>query len=255
MAPLRVALLVAASRGDVYDDMKAVTTEHLKTADPADLDITARFVYGARDDGLPPTDLATPLDAHYDTPESLIPGILDKSLAAIKDVLAAHPDIRYVVRTNASTWFHWDRLAEFLRAAPPQGLAAGYAPDQSHLCGCCIVLSRDVAERLVATEMSRDLIDDLAIAGALDRLGVRPAWVPRVDILGPGIVGHGSELGLDPLAAFHVRVKGCAGGDGRERGRDAVLMAHLAHAYATGARLMPDLLQAAARGAGMDLNP
>lgn len=241
---MRVDLLAIASPGQVYDAMKAVTAEHLRSA-PPHLGLRAEFVYGDGVSGKP-----TPLDVHYDdVPECMIPGILDKSIAAMRAALDSSNPPDYIVRTNSSTWFHWDRLAAYLETAPRAGLAAGYSPDRTHLCGCCIVLSADVARALVDFDgYDKTLIDDLAIAQALARLGVGVAWIPRVDILADGIQGHGGEVGLDPEEAFQVRVKACLGGDSATRQRDAAVLANLMRAYRRGMRDTHDLLRASMAG-------
>lgn len=239
---LRVAWLAIASGGAAYDAMKTVMREHLESARPA-LDVHGEFVYGHGTETRAPTDL----DRVYDVQESLIPGILDKTVHAFKAHLAGTincPEVDYVVRTNVSTWFHWDKLAEFLRTAPRTGFAAGYSPDQTHLCGNCIVLSPDVARKLADYRDYEYIIDDLAIAKALQRMGVRFSWIPRIDILENGVVGHGASLGLVPRNSFQYRVKGCVGTDG-PRMRDPAIMANLTRAYRRGVRDTDSLLHAA----------
>ena len=242
---MRVDVLAIASPGEAYDAMKSATAQH--TAPPG---FRVEFVYGSAKPGESAGTLATtPLDRSYDVPENMVPGILDKSIAAMRAALDSSDPPDYIVRTNASTWFHWDRLAAYLRAAPRAGLAAGYSPDHSHLCGCCIVLSADVARALVDfDDFDKSLLDDLAIARALARLGVAVAWIPRIDILADGIQGHGAEAGLDPGDAFQFRVKACLGGDSRARQRDATIMANMSGAYARGARDVHDLLRAGLHG-------
>jgi hypothetical protein len=251
--PLRVAWLAIASGGDGYDVMKAVVHEHLGNV-PDALDVSPQFVYGTRGDDEPVTRRETEHDRVYDVPESLIPGVLNKTLAALHDLSGAGGDSStpppdYVVRTNLSTFFHWDRLAAWLQTAPRRGLAAGYSPDQSHLCGCCMVLSGDVARRLAAyREFNTSLIDDLAIAEALRYLGVPSVWIPRIDILEYGIVGHGGDLGLDPRQAFQVRVKSTTGGEAERTARDPRILANLVRAYRNGVRDTDNLLHASVRG-------
>ncbi len=243
--PIRVALLAIASGGQAYDDMKLVTREHLKSV-PPELVVDAQFVYGTPCTTTAPTEL----DVVYDVKESLIPGILHKTQRALERVLAPPEGgdaVDFVIRTNASTWFHWDRLAQFLATAPRTGLAAGYAPDQSHLCGCCIVMSPDVARKLARHDEYDHVIDDLAIAGALRHLGIASTWIPRIDILEHGIVGHGDHMGLDPRHSFQVRVKGCLGADG-PRARDPLIMANLTAAYQRGVRDIDQLLRESVRG-------
>lgn len=244
--PRVVAWLAIASGGEAYDAMKLVGAEHLNSVDNGVLDIKAQYVYGT-DSTSAVKKYATPLDKMYDVPESMIPGILDKSVLAMRAALLDSPD--YVIRTNASTWFHWDKLAAWLENAPRTGLAAGYSPDQSHLCGCCVILSADVARKLTDDAvLDKSLIDDLAMSKALRELGVQFTWIPRIDILDHGIVGHGSELGMDPADAFQLRIKGCLGGDAPGRMRDPAIMANLMRSYRRGTRDIHELLHAGMSG-------
>jgi hypothetical protein len=243
---MRVDVLAIASPGQAYDALKVVAWEHSKAAPPG---FRVEFVYGDSVSAKP-----TPLDAHYDdVPECMIPGILDKSIAAMRAALDSADPPDFIVRTNVSTWFRWDRMAYWLETAPRTGLAAGYSPDHTHLCGCCIVLSADVARALVGYKgYDTSLIDDLAIAKALDAMGVAFRWIPRIDILSDAIVGHCTE-GQDPLEAFQVRIKSCLGGgdEGWPQGgrmRDATIMANLMRAYRRGTRDVNELLQAGLDG-------
>jgi hypothetical protein len=235
---MRVAWLAIASRAPAYDDMKEHTIRHLQQASAAGLELEPLFLYGGAGKG---KAAVHELDVVYpDIAECLVPGVLHKTIAALRRVTEesspAPPD--YVIRTNLSTWFHWDKLAEFLSGAPRTRFAAGYSPDHSHLCGCCMVLSLDVARQLARFEgYDEGAIDDLAIAQALRNLGIPMRWVPRIDMLKTHIEGFGNELGLNPMDAFHYRIKSCIGGGREDRGvQDPVVMRALTDAYAAGER-------------------
>ena len=235
---VRVAWLAIASHAQAYDDMKSHMLRHLRAAEDAGLDLVPKFLYGgAPDKG---KAAAHELDAVYtEVRECLVPGVLQKTLAALREVTSDDsPPPDFVIRTNLSTWFHWDKLAEYLAHAPRSSLAAGYSPGHSHLCGCCMVLSLDVARWLARYNgYDESLIDDLAFAEAFRALGVRFAWIPRIDILQHHIVGMGNELGMNPLDAFQYRIKSCCGGERDDRGvQDPVVMRALTDAYASGER-------------------
>ena len=255
---MRVTWLAIASHAPAYDEMKSHMVRHLRTAESAGLELDPKFLYGVAD-GNKGKDEVHEFDAVYpEVRECLVPGVLEKTLAALREVTDESkepPD--FVIRTNLSTWFHWDKLAEFLADAPRTSLAAGYSPDRSHLCGCCMVLSLDVARQLAWYDgYDMSLIDDLAIAKALTALCLRVQWIPRIDILKDHIQGWGNELGLHPLAAFQYRIKSCCGGERADRGQDIVVMQALTDAYASGERdadrllrLCIEAVQAAAGGA------
>lgn len=218
---VRVCVLVAASRGAEHDALKRCVCAQLRHAGPG-LDVDLKFVYG---DERP--DYATDHDVYYDdVPETQIPGVLDKTMRAFRAIDKGKRPYDYVIRTTLSCWFNWDQLRAFLGLAPRRGLAAGYSPDYSHYCGCALVFTPDVVGALVQfdPQLDRTLRDDLALSEAVDRLGVAPCWLPRIDVTPDGVVGHGAELGLEPLHSFVVRVKT---GD---RARDASIMRRLTDA-------------------------
>lgn len=167
---MRVAVLVIASPG--YDAFAALWARHAARAPP---EFTVRFLVTREADGVRGQNWVFP-----DVKESLVPGVLDKTLLAFRRALDEDFDV--VVRTNMSSFYHWRALRAFLDASPSRGLAAGLAPDRSHLSGCNLVLSRDVVEHVLAhqRELDRAVIDDVALAAVLLR-DFDPAWVPRLE--------------------------------------------------------------------------
>jgi hypothetical protein len=108
-----------------------------------------------------------------------------------------------------------------------------------------MVLSADVARRLALFDgYNASLPDDLAFSTALRELGIEFRWIPRIDILKHHIEGLGNELGMNPLDAFHYRIKSCPGGEQDDRGtQDPAVMRALTDAYAAGERDPDRLLQ------------
>lgn len=196
---MKVAVLVIASPGAAYARFRELWALHAARA-PASM--TVRFLVTEAGDDM---DWAFP-----GVRESLVPGILDKTLLAFRRCVDEGFDA--VVRTNLSSFYHWKALGDFLRGAPERGLAAGLSPDRSHLSGCNLVLSRDVVEHVLAhaAELDRGKIDDLALSALLLR-DFRARWVPRleiVDVSGTrGLLSlPGAGAGADP-EPFHVRLK------------------------------------------------
>lgn len=224
---MRVLVLVIASRPaggtaaeyDVpaYAPMREAWDKHAAQA-PEGLDV--RFVYGA---GGP----AGPRDWTFeDVPETATPGILDKTVLALERGLRDGYDA--FVRTNLSSFYQWRALLDFLRSQPPERLAAGLCPDRSHLSGCNLVMSRDVAQAVVAatTTLDRSKIDDLAISEfLLSRYA--PTWISRLELVFGADRGyvllHPGDAGE---AAFHVRLKNPG-----KRDTDAVFLRRLVDLY------------------------
>jgi hypothetical protein len=235
----RVLLLCMASGGEAYDRMRSATTCHADTA-PDNVDVV--FAYGrAVSPGAPGPPEATPGAVGYDVEECLIPGLMRKTLCALRDSRGYD----YVVRSNLSTWFHWERLLAWLRAAPRRGLAAGLADDRSHLCGCCMVLSADVVERVLARRSElwdSDELDDVALSRVLFE-DFKPAWIPRMDVYvtqppGARLALHVADM--DPAdaleATFAVRCKSA------DRAADAAVMERLGGWYARGHRRLAGMV-------------
>jgi hypothetical protein len=143
--------------------------------------------------------------------------IYDKTAKALR-VLLADPrfaEVEYIVRTNLSSFYIWDRLLERLKHAPRTGWVFGRIVQQADMVpypsGCGMVFSRDIGE-LWATapcpEKQR-LADDWAFGYLLRRHGIpiEPAecfMLPDEDTM-----VHFKEriLTLLPATAFHVRLR------------------------------------------------
>lgn len=276
MTPPRVLVLAIASGGEVYDSMKSVADAHADRAPP---NVHVRFVYGAAPADVAP--IATRAPSRRDVtfravPESLHPGVMRKTLLALKTV-AEHEEYDYVVRTNLSTFFDWTRLCGWLADAPRRDLVAGTVDGDcgSWMCGCCIVMSADVVRRVVH-ECWEELwdapeLDDVALSAALRRLVPGGyARLPRLDVhFGeyPSYRVHTEGLALtDALAAvFAVRVM-----SRRHRGEDVAVLRHLGrlwdgrvdvhpltllHAAQCGALVDPEAVAARRRGAAATSSP
>jgi hypothetical protein len=118
--------------------------------------------------------------------ESLIPGILHKTVEALSYFLTTDPSIEFVWRTNLSSVLDFVGLQEYLNTIPSTDFYGGYvgkAQDIFFASGAGFLMSRDVAEYLVANKASLryDLIDDVAIGALLEpKFGIVPidrCWV------------------------------------------------------------------------------
>ena len=226
---MRVLFMVIASPGMEYECMKAVWLLHWQSARRYLPDADLWFVHGEHAD----TIADGPHDRRYPVPESVIPGLLHKTLLALDDFVAGEYDV--LVRTNLSSFFLWHKTAAFL--AEWRADAAGYAPDKSHFSGCNMMLTRRAVETLLERRhlLDHSVEDDVAMSRVLmasPLLG--SVWVPRFEIFAASaeactVMLHGCST-PDPI--FHVRVKG---GD---RALDARTLYNLARVF----RRDPDVL-------------
>ena len=217
-----VLILTIATEGGVYDTMKGVLARHLEHLPEG---WAHKFVYGGDYGGaLPHGDDVVVGDVR----ESLVPGVMHKTLAALKAHL--REEDQYVIRTNLSTIWLWPRLAEYLASAPRSGFAAGTADAHCgpHMCGCAMIWSRDVAQRLVTDpaivkELTESTApDDVALSEVLQRISSCTP-MPRLDSLCqsyPNCMMHTAGIPWEECTprVTHARFKG------RDRAMDAVIM-------------------------------
>lgn len=221
--PLRVLLLCIATADDgLYSAMADVVAGHAERMPEG---WACKFVYGA-DAGVP----ANPGNVVTDVPDSLVPGVLRKTLRALEANIAGGYD--YVIRTNLSTIWMWDRLTAYLEAAPRTGFAAGNADPHcgDHMCGCAIVWSADVARGIVAARdelWTSEEPDDVALSRVTRRLATTIDDVPRLDVSSVVIPSQTLHPGrrswwVADADLTHVRFKG----------NDRVQDVHAMHAFA-----------------------
>lgn len=109
--------------------------------------------------------------------ESGIPGVFQKTAHAISFLAGTRDDwksVDYVIRTNLSSFYVWDRLVQRLEHQPRTNLVIGDLNrhhDRPYPSGCGVVMSRDVAEKLVPYcfhERTYRIHDDRMIGFVLD---------------------------------------------------------------------------------------
>lgn len=193
---MKIAVLVIASPGELYDAFKVIWLQNI----PPPALARVYFLYGRGSvTTIPcPFDLALP-----DVEENIIPGALLKTLAAFK---AIDQDYDYVVRTNLSSLYVWPYLFAFLASQRSERFVAGCSPDRSHVGGCGMIFSHDVVETICNNRHHIDtsLVDDVALSRFLfPRYPV--VWTPRVDfVYTDAIETHNVDEGTN---VFHFRFK------------------------------------------------
>ena len=195
---MKAVVVAIASTGDPYDDLRCQFERHFAMHAPPCFDLV--FLYAS---DAPPDErcdekfVARCPELATDT---LIPGVLQKTVCYLRQMPEGYD---FVVRTNVSSWYHWDHLRRYLEACPRSGFAAGYSPDGSHLSGCNMVLSADVAALVAGADLETDVIDDVAISRELERRGISGRAVSRLDM----VYDRTLEVHGPPGEAFHVRLK------------------------------------------------
>jgi hypothetical protein len=120
--------------------------------------------------------------------ESYLPGILDKTLKALR--YFPLDQYQYIIRSNASTVIDFEPLLDEL-SRNPVDYAGSFAHELQWLdtgngitdrtywgtryaSGTCIILSRDAATKLLNHTLDHKVIDDVAIGVAMKQLGYSP---------------------------------------------------------------------------------
>ena len=157
--------------------------------------------------------------------ESLVPGILEKTIAALRHI-DSNFSFDYVWRTNLSSFLALDRFANALDKLPKTGLYMGknYPHYPYTFCsGAGFLMSRDVARYLYTNQryLQRWLPDDVAMGALIQNqykvgnpadTGI--AWTYDIDHQNPIKLDENSKIGDH----FHFRLKtnNAAAGIGRD---------------------------------------
>lgn len=144
--------------------------------------------------------------------------IYDKTAQALQICLSnpAYKDIEYVIRTNLSSFYVWERFLDFLGGAPTTRFIGARIITQRdnvpYPSGCGMILSRDVAELWAYntnTPERSNLSDDWAFGYTLQRnnLEITPTYCYMIP--DEETILHFKENVLHqlPKDCFHARVK------------------------------------------------
>lgn len=155
---------------------------------------------------------------YFNAPERGIPGIYEKTVKAM-EVFSKLEEIwgkiDFIIRTNLSSFYIWDRLVEYLHDTPRTGFAGGginATPIPAYISGCGMILSKDVCKLLVDNfhhPLKYSLDDDRMIGYVIHDCSIPLVPIPRHNMPSQQIV----EKTLDtiaqdvPVNTFHVRTR------------------------------------------------
>lgn len=125
---------------------------------------------------------------YFDANETGLPGIYEKTVRAL--MLFRSEEYDYVIRTNLSSFYRWDRLVAYLQThdIPRHGFMGGainWTPEPCYVSGCGMIMSRDVCDLLIQNYHHRlkcFLADDQVIGIVCHENGVRMTDMPRLDL-------------------------------------------------------------------------
>jgi hypothetical protein len=130
-----------------------------------------------------------------DCPESL--GNIGKKTIISFELLYNKFDFDYIFRTNLSSFVHIENMIKYLKDMPSERFYGGMCTlnfSGEHLqkfgegtfaSGSGYFLSKDIVKLLIDNKELWDhsIIDDVALAGLLKKLGILPTLCPRIDII------------------------------------------------------------------------
>lgn len=162
---------------------------------------------------------------YFDVEESGVPGIYEKTVLALM-MFQSFPQewtlIDYVIRTNLSSFYRWDRLVSYLERhdIPRHGLMGGainMTPEPCYVSGCGMIMSRDVAELLIQhyhDPIKFFFADDHVIGKICHDHGIGMTSMPRLDLQVDDwrdeedeFIRHLSQHRIDDEDTFHIRTR------------------------------------------------
>jgi hypothetical protein len=151
--------------------------------------------------------------------ESYVPGITEKTILSMEEMIPRLHEFDFVLRTNLSSFFVFPRLLDFVKTLPRQRCYAGvqmYFQNfqkygfVSFVSGAGIFLSPDLVEMLVACKkeifaLDKDMSDDVLFGLFFQQRGIAAFPAGRIDF-------SSAQMWLErkdsiPPEAFHFRAK------------------------------------------------
>lgn len=110
-----------------------------------------------------------------------------KTVLAFEQVLLKYPNLKYIFRTNLSSYIRLDKLMGVLGSFGTSQIYAGIVGNHfgiTFASGCGYFLSRDLMELLIVRKNELEFVymDDVCIGKFLTGMGVHVLSMPRFDI-------------------------------------------------------------------------
>lgn len=145
------------------------------------------------------------------TYENQIPGIINKTITAMELFLPRMREFNYILRTNLSSFYNFDRLLKFLENRPTDHFYSGSDIGTSAVIGsgCGFLISPDVVQMLIHGKYcllnNRSHSDDFLMGCFFNNNGVYLTHHDRMDLMPINV--WNSMKDKIPENMFHFRVK------------------------------------------------
>jgi hypothetical protein len=129
-------------------------------------------------------------------------------LRATLSHLVSTDRFNYLLRTNTASYVDRKRLKEWVTTLPEERYYGGVILEKDGIpfvSGRGILMSRDVVEAAVADrDWQFGYTDDVALGHSMLRIGIKPQFIPRIDISSP------DDIALDTLGQHHLVLCRCS---------------------------------------------
>lgn len=196
-----ILLIIASDELEVYREEQKIWLKYMNT----NANVKSYFIKGMRGD-MEYKDTENTL--YFDTVENLQPGIINKTIMACKKIIEDKEDFDYLIRTNLSSFFIFEKLITFISSN--ENIEYSGVPISGFPYNACsgagIILSKKSVGILVdhfyeLYDHSEDP-DDLLIGKVLTKYKVPFMPAPRQDLLSvQEFINYNYE------DHFHFRVK------------------------------------------------
>ena len=121
------------------------------------------------------------------TPESIIPGILNKTILTMSYMLPVLDEFDYVLRANLSSFYVFPRLLNFLKTCPKNNFYCGSNLMGRYASGSGFILSPDIVRLLVKNKdkllNKKNGYDDVLLGRFITSQGIKVHVHDRMDFL------------------------------------------------------------------------
>jgi hypothetical protein len=207
-----IIMLVIASRGNIYDELITIYwIPFIKFINKNKLNIKVFLLFSedSKTDDL--SDIIKPNLLIHNNKESLIPGILEKTIYGFKYIDNTF-DYNYIIRTNLSTFYIVNNLLKISTELNKRNLYAGFIGmhgDIKFCSGACFWISKDIVKYCIKNQKSLDfnLPDDVAIGKFLNKFQLLN--LKRYDIINNINIQNKSDLlkNIIDKNFYNIRIK------------------------------------------------
>jgi len=170
-----ILLIIASEDNKCYNEMKYIINSYCKLYKDSH---NLKYFFIQLNESIPDSILVKENNIYVRGKESLIPGILKKTIESL-NYINNNYDYDIVIRTNLSSFYNLDNLYRLIdtKIFDNNNIAIGYRPFNTFISGTSIILSKINALKLCDYTLYKDVYnnnrnDDVIISEILKRIGI-----------------------------------------------------------------------------------